>query len=93
MPVSEAADLDFTVAGKLEVGHLIHANGGKLKESRSGQGLTWVSEVAPDRESSRTVKRSSSVLREQEAWGYGQTDRNGRLLDELASKQDHLTKK
>lgn len=65
-----------------------------MKESRAGKGLSWVSEVVPDRDPSRAVKRSSSVLREQEAWGYGQsTDRSGRLLDELASKQDHLANK
>lgn len=62
-----------------------------MKESRSDKGLTWVSEVAPDRDQSRAVKRASSVLREQENWGYAHNaDRNGRLLDELASKADYL---
>ncbi len=64
-----------------------------MKESKGSKGLTWVSEVVPDREGSRSVKRSSSVLREQESWGYSHSaDRSRRLLDELASKADHLTK-
>lgn len=64
-----------------------------MKGTRPGKGISWVSEIVPDRDASRAVKRSSSVLREQEAWGYGQSsDRSGRLLDELASKQDHLAK-
>ena len=66
-----------------------------MKESKSRKGLTWVSEVAPDRDASRTVKRSSSsVLREHERWGHAnERDRNDRLLDELASKADHLASK
>lgn len=66
-----------------------------MKESKSRKGLAWVSEVAPDRDGSRTVKRSSSsVLREHERWGHAyETDRDGRLLDELSSKADHLAKK
>ena len=56
-----------------------------MKENKTRKGLTWVSEVTPDRDGSRTVKRSSSsVLREHERWGHAnKTDRNGRLLDEI----------
>ena len=84
------------IAGRLEVGRLVIANGGRMKESKlghKGKDLTWVSDLTPERENSRALKRSSSSLSEQERWGIAHTkEQNGLLLDELASKQDHLAR-
>ena len=83
-------------AGSVEMGHLVNANNiqphaGKKGNGKGNKGLTWVSEVAPDRDFSRSLKRStSSVLREQEIYGHSEVSYESRLLDELAFKRDHL---
>lgn len=68
-----------------------------MKERKTGEkekNLIWVSDITPDRESSRALKRSNTSLSEQERWGYAHSkEQNSRLLDELASKEDHLAKK
>jgi len=58
------------VPGKMEVGHIIMAHGGRLKSKAGrpgarGEGLTWVSDLTTEKQKSeaRTLRRSTSSLR------------------------------
>lgn len=82
-------------AGKKEVGHIVLANGGRLKHKTATQAqqrdsaLHWVSK-SQNKPPNHLARSNSSIIKRQEAQGYAFVrDENARLLDELASKEDH----
>ena len=87
-------------AGKKEVGHIVLANGGRLRGDHQGkleETFLWVSESMDegDKKGGRNLKRSVSGLGGQGQHGGGKDDSDSysRLLDELASKEDYSQSK
>ena len=83
-------------AGKKEVGHIVLANGGRIKGDHQGKledSFVWLSESMDegDKKGCRNLKRAASVLggRDQQGGGKDDADNHSRLLDELASKEDY----
>ena len=87
-------------AGKKEVGHIVLANGGRIKGDHQGKledSFVWVSESMDegDTKGGRNLKRAVSILGGQDQQGGGKDDADSysRLLDELASKEDYYQAK